>query len=48
ISNNSAYIKLQSLEALKKMAEDPAAKLFFMASNSPMPLPLMNIGDPVN
>jgi regulator of protease activity HflC (stomatin/prohibitin superfamily) len=48
ISNNSAYIKLQSLEALKKMAEDPAAKLFFMDSNSPMPLPLMNIGDPVN
>jgi regulator of protease activity HflC (stomatin/prohibitin superfamily) len=47
ISNNSAYIKLQSLEALKKMAEDPAAKLFFMDSNSPMPLPLMNIGDPV-
>jgi regulator of protease activity HflC (stomatin/prohibitin superfamily) len=48
IANNSAYIKLQSLEALKKMAEDPAAKLFFMDSNSPMPLPLMNIGDPVN
>jgi len=48
ISKNYAYIKIQSLEALKKMAEDPAAKLFFMDSNSPMPLPLMNIGDPVN
>ena len=47
ISNNPAYIKLQSLEALKKMAEDPAAKLFFMDSNSPMPLPLMNIGDSI-
>lgn len=46
-SGNPAYIQLQSLEALKKMAEDPAAKLFFMDSNSPSPLPLMNIGDPV-
>ncbi len=46
-SGNPAYIQLQSLEALKKMAEDPAAKLYFMDSNSPQPLPLMNIGDPV-
>ena len=46
-SGNPAYIQLQSLETLKKMAEDPAAKLFFMDSNSPAPLPLMNIGDPV-
>jgi regulator of protease activity HflC (stomatin/prohibitin superfamily) len=46
-SGNPAYIQLQSLEALKKMAEDPAAKLYFMDSNSPSPLPLMNIGDPV-
>jgi regulator of protease activity HflC (stomatin/prohibitin superfamily) len=44
-SGNPAYIKLQSLEALKKMAEDPAAKLFFLDSNSTMPLPLMHIGD---
>lgn len=44
-SGNPAYIQLQSLEALKKMAEDPAAKLFFMDSNSPTPLPLMNLGD---
>ncbi len=47
VSNNPAYIKLQSLEALKKMAEDPATKLFFMDSNSQMPLPLMNIGDSI-
>jgi regulator of protease activity HflC (stomatin/prohibitin superfamily) len=46
-SGSVAYIQLQSLEALKKMAEDPAAKLYFMDSNSPSPLPLMNIGDPV-
>lgn len=46
-SGNPAFIQLQSLEALKKMSEDPAAKLFFMDSNSPSPLPLMNIGDPV-
>jgi regulator of protease activity HflC (stomatin/prohibitin superfamily) len=46
-SGNPAYIQLQSLEALKKMSEDPAAKLYFMDSNSPSPIPLMNIGDPV-
>lgn len=46
-SGNPAYIQLQSLEALKKMSEDPAAKIYFMDSNSPSPLPLMNIGDPV-
>ena len=44
-SGNPAYIQLQSLEALKKMAEDPAAKLYFMDSNAPSPLPLLNLGD---
>lgn len=43
-SGNPAYIQLQSLEALKKMAEDPATKLYFMDSNSPSPLPLLNLG----
>ena len=47
IARNPAYIKLQSLEALKAMAKDPAAKIYFLDSNSPQPLPLMNIGDPV-
>jgi regulator of protease activity HflC (stomatin/prohibitin superfamily) len=47
IGNNPAYIQLQSLEALKQMAKDPAAKLFFMDSNSPSPLPLLHLGDPV-
>jgi len=46
-SGNPAYIQLQSLDALKQMSKDPAAKLYFMDSNSPSPLPLMNIGDPV-
>jgi regulator of protease activity HflC (stomatin/prohibitin superfamily) len=46
-SGNPAYIQLQSLEALKAMSKDPAAKLFFMNADSAAPLPLMNIGDPV-
>ena len=45
ISKNPAYIQLQSLEALKAMSKDPAAKLYFMDSNAPQPLPLMHLGD---
>jgi regulator of protease activity HflC (stomatin/prohibitin superfamily) len=45
IAKNPAYIQLQSLETLKAMATDPAAKLFFMDSNSPNPLPLLHMGD---
>lgn len=44
IAKNPAYIQLQSLEALKQMSKDPAAKLYFMDSNAPQPLPLMNLG----
>ena len=44
-SGNPAYIQLQSLEALEKMAKDPAAKLYFLDSSSPQPLPLMHLGD---
>lgn len=44
-SGNPAYIQLQSLEALKTMSKDPAAKLYFLDSKSPTPLPLMHIGD---
>jgi regulator of protease activity HflC (stomatin/prohibitin superfamily) len=47
VAKNPAYIKLQSHEALKQMSKDPASKIYFMDSNSPQPLPLMNIGDPV-
>ncbi|HKK51991.1 MAG TPA: SPFH domain-containing protein, partial [Myxococcota bacterium] len=44
-SGNPSYIQLQSLEALKMMAKDPAAKLYFLDSSSPSPLPLMHLGD---
>ena len=48
IAKNPAYIQLQSLEALKAMSKDPAAKLYFMDSNSPQPLPLMHLGERAN
>jgi hypothetical protein len=33
---------------LKAMSKDPAAKLYFMDSNSPQPLPLMHLGERAN
>ena len=45
VANNPAFIQLQSLETLKAMSKDPAAKLYFMDSNSPQPLPLMHLGE---
>jgi regulator of protease activity HflC (stomatin/prohibitin superfamily) len=48
VAKNPAYIKLQSLEALKQISKDPAAKIYFMDSNSPQPLPLMHMGDSVS
>ena len=45
VAKNPAYIKLQALEALKEMSKDPAAKIYFMDSNSPMPLPLLHMGE---
>ena len=45
VASNPSYIQLQSLEALKKMSEDPAAKIYFMDSNSPNPLPLLHMGE---
>jgi regulator of protease activity HflC (stomatin/prohibitin superfamily) len=45
VSSNPSYVQLQSLEALKKMSEDPAAKMYFLDSNSPNPLPLLHMGD---
>ncbi|MEM7627426.1 MAG: prohibitin family protein [Planctomycetota bacterium] len=45
ISENPAYIQLQSLEALKAMSKDPAAKIYFLDGDSPAPLPLLNMGD---
>ncbi len=45
ISRNPAYIQLQALEALKAISKDPASKLYFLDGSSPMPLPLMHLGD---
>lgn len=48
IADNPAYIQLQSLETLKAMSKDPAAKLYFMDSNAVQPLPLMHMGSLTN
>ncbi len=48
IAQNPAYVQLESLKALQAMSKDPAAKLYFMDSNSPQPLPLMNLGEPLS
>lgn len=45
IAKNPAYIKLQSLEALKAISKDKTSKIYFINGDSPNPLPLMNIGD---
>ena len=45
VSQNPAYIQLQALEALKKIAEDPSAKIYFMDGQSTQPLPLLHMGD---
>ena len=45
IARNPAYIQLQSLEALKAISKDPASKMYFMDGSSPMPLPLMHLGE---
>ncbi len=45
ISENPAYIQLQSLEALKAISKDPASKVYFLDGDSPAPLPLMNLGE---
>lgn len=47
VGNNPAYIQLQALEALKAISKDPASKIYFMDGSSPMPLPLMHLGDVV-
>ncbi len=45
VAQNPAYIKLQSLEALKSISKDPASKIYFMDGSSPQPLPLMHLGE---
>ena len=44
-AQNPAYIQLQALKTLAEMSKDPAAKLYFLDSNSPSPLPLLHMGD---
>ncbi len=48
VAQNPAYIKLQSLEALKSISKDPASKIYFMDGSSPQPLPLMHLGEGLN
>jgi regulator of protease activity HflC (stomatin/prohibitin superfamily) len=45
VSSNPAYIQLQALDALKSISKDPAAKIYFLSGDQPMPLPLMHMGD---
>lgn len=48
LATNPAYIQLQALDALKQMSKDPAAKIYFLDSDAPQPLPLMHMGDRQN
>ena len=45
IGDNPNYVRLQALEALRAISKDPASKLYFMDGSSPMPLPLMHMGE---
>lgn len=45
IASNPAYIQLEALKALQHISKDPAAKIYFMSGDSPMPLPLMHMGE---
>ena len=47
VASNPSYVQLQALEALKAMSKDPAAKIYFMDSESTQPLPLMHMGDSI-
>jgi regulator of protease activity HflC (stomatin/prohibitin superfamily) len=45
IGKNPNYVKLMALDALKAISKDPASKVYFLNGDSPMPLPLMHMGD---
>lgn len=47
IAQNPAYVQIQALEALKSISENPSSKIYFLNGDSPQPLPLMNMGDPL-
>lgn len=45
IASNPAYIQLEALKTLQVISKDPASKLYFLDGKSPMPLPLMHLGE---
>lgn len=47
IASNPAYIQLQALDALKEISNDASSKIYFLNGESPAPLPLMNMGEPL-
>ena len=47
IAQNPAYVQLQALEALKEISKDASSKVYFLNGESPTPLPLMNMGEPL-
>ena len=47
IAENPAYVQLQALDALKAISENPSSKIYFINGDSPTPLPLMNMGEPL-
>lgn len=47
IASNPSYLQLQAIGALTEISKDPAAKVYFLNGDSPQPLPLMHIGQPV-
>jgi len=47
IAKNPAYVQIQALEALKDISANPSSKIYFLNGESPAPLPLMNMGDPL-
>ncbi len=47
IAQNPAYVQIQALEALKSISQDDSSKIYFMNGDAPMPLPLMNMGEPL-
>ena len=47
IAQNPAYVQIQALEALKSISKDSSSKIYFLNGESPTPLPLMNMGEPL-
>ena len=47
IAKNPAYVQIQALEALKSISKDSSSKIYFLNGESPTPLPLMNMGEPL-